>query len=99
MDEGPPEYVPWEDVDFRQRNPAEKFKHLKDLEDMALSIQRDNLKVIVVCAGIQYGKGEQIFQKHFKVSEFVLLVESLAAVTLQAQLLRKRPQQGPNHTH
>ncbi len=36
------------------------------MEDLILSLQKENLKVIVVCAGILYGLGEVAFKNHIK---------------------------------
>jgi len=33
---------------------------------LVLSLQRENLKVIVVAAGVLYGYGEVAFKNHFK---------------------------------
>lgn len=38
------------------------------MEDLVLSLQKENLKVIVVCAGILYGLGEITFKNHFKAA-------------------------------
>ena len=43
---------------------------MKESEDRILALQRENLKVIVVCSGLWYGKGENIFREHFKVNFF-----------------------------
>ncbi|CAD8042976.1 unnamed protein product [Paramecium primaurelia] len=60
------EYVPWEESDYKLRSASAQYSQLKEWEDMVLSLQKDNLKVIVVCAGLIYGKGELLFQKYFK---------------------------------
>jgi len=85
-----PVYVPYDEVDYRDRIPLEKYKKWKDMEDMVLSLQKENLKVIVVCAGIWYGNGENIFHNHFKVIsvKFKYNLECLAIITLLATLLR-----------
>jgi adenylate kinase len=62
-----PVYVPYDEIDYRDRVPLEKYQSMKNMEDMALALQKENLKVIVVCAGIWYGNGENIFHNHFKV--------------------------------
>lgn len=46
---------------------VEKYQYLNEMEDMVLSLNKENLKVIVVCAGIWYGKGENLFRNLFKV--------------------------------
>ena len=33
---------------------------------MALSVEKENLKVFIVCSGVLYGKGEEVFHNHFK---------------------------------
>jgi adenylate kinase len=60
-------FVPYNESDFRSRVPLDKFKHLKEMEDMALALQKENLKVVVVCAGIWFGNGENTFLNHFRV--------------------------------
>jgi adenylate kinase len=48
------------------RKASDKYKQWKRLEDLVLSLNKENLKVIVVASGILYGLGEETFQKHFK---------------------------------
>ena len=59
--EEPPEYTYYVDADFPSRVPMEKYQYLKEIEDKVLALQKDNLKVIVVCAGLLYGLGEFAF--------------------------------------
>ena len=60
------EEQPFRETDFEKRVPSENYKLHKELEDLALSVQKENLKVYIVCAGILYGKGEETFHNHFK---------------------------------
>ncbi|CAD8139433.1 unnamed protein product [Paramecium pentaurelia] len=60
------EYVPWEESDYKLRSASTQYQQLKEWEDMVLGLQKENLKVIVVCSGLIYGKGELLFQKYFK---------------------------------
>ena len=38
------------------------------MEDKVLSLNKENLKVLVVCPGVLYGAGEIIFKNHFKAA-------------------------------
>ena len=38
------------------------------MEDLILSLHKENLKVVVVCSGILYGLGELAFRNHFKAA-------------------------------
>lgn len=67
--EKPKEYVPFLEEHYRDRQPHPEFQAMKELEDLALALQKENLKVIVVCAGILYGKGEILLHKFLKVNK------------------------------
>jgi len=54
--------------DFQSRVPLEQFQSFKDMEEMVLGLQKENLKAIVICPGIFYGAGEIIFKKHFQAA-------------------------------
>lgn len=41
---------------------------MKRMEDLLLSLNKENLKVIVVCSGILYGLGELAFRNHFQAA-------------------------------
>jgi len=41
---------------------------LKELEDLVLELNIENLKVFVICSGIFYGAGELVFKNHFKAA-------------------------------
>jgi adenylate kinase len=56
-----PVYVPYEESDFRSRVPAPAYERMKELEDRVLALSRENLKVVVVCSGLWYGRGENVF--------------------------------------
>ncbi len=57
---------PFREKDYEIRVPSDNYKIHKELEDLALSCQRENLKVYIVCAGVLYGKGEEVFHNQFK---------------------------------
>jgi len=61
------EYVPYKEVDFTWRTPLSKYEIYKSLETLVLSVSksRPELKSYVLCSGIQYGCGENVFFKHF----------------------------------
>lgn len=66
-EEAPPEYIPFKEEDYPMRQPKEKYKHLKELEDLVLSLNVENVRVYVLCAGIFYGAGELAFKNVLKV--------------------------------
>jgi hypothetical protein len=57
----------YKESDYHLRVPHEKFQHLKTLETLAISSVNTQplLRVHVLCAGIRYGNGENIFYEHF----------------------------------
>lgn len=58
--------IQYKETDYKRRIPAEKYKMHKELEDLVLSLQCEEIKCFVVCPGVFYGKGEQTFRNHFK---------------------------------
>ncbi|XP_037100996.1 adenylate kinase 7a [Syngnathus acus] len=57
--------------EFRKRRPHPSFKHHNNTEKQVLKLgtgKKKKLKGYVVAAGIQYGKGENLFHYFFKVS-------------------------------
>ena len=73
MQEKPKEYIPFTEEHYKDREPHNDFRTMKELEDLALALQKENLKVLVICAGILYGKGEILFHKFLKVL-FILFI-------------------------
>ncbi len=67
MEEKPKEYVPLKEDDFLLREPADESIQNKEIENTILSLQKENLKVLVVCAGMLYGQGELGLKEYFKV--------------------------------
>lgn len=55
--------------EFLQRKPLPKYETMKALETMCIAAGRakDRLKTFVICSGILYGNGEDVFYDHFKV--------------------------------
>ena len=48
------------------RVPSAEYEEIKRIEDEILSFKKENVKTYVIASGIQYGKGECIFNSHFK---------------------------------
>ncbi|XP_032440398.1 adenylate kinase 7-like [Xiphophorus hellerii] len=63
--------LPFLEEDFLRRRPHPKFRKHNELEKLVLKLPRgkaSKLKGYVVCAGFQYGMGENLFHYFFKVS-------------------------------
>ena len=58
--------LPFEESDYTLRKAPEKYLRHKSLETLILStgMNKPNLNVYVVCAGVLYGKGESILNYH-----------------------------------
>ncbi|XP_034039367.1 LOW QUALITY PROTEIN: adenylate kinase 7-like [Thalassophryne amazonica] len=59
------------DEDYRRRRPHPNFKNHNNLEKLVLKLgqgKKSKLSGYVVAAGLQYGKGENLFHYFFKVS-------------------------------
>ncbi|XP_051909270.1 adenylate kinase 7a [Hippocampus zosterae] len=57
--------------EFRKRRPHPSFKHHNNMEKQVLKLgtgKKNKLKGYVLAAGIQYGKGENLFHYFYKVS-------------------------------
>lgn len=48
------------------RMPKSEYEEIKRIEDEVLSFNKENVKTYVIASGVQYGKGESIFNSHFK---------------------------------
>jgi len=48
-------YEKYQDGDYAVRCPLDGFEYMKDMEDKILSLNKENLKVLVVCSGMLYG--------------------------------------------
>lgn len=53
---------------YKERVPHNDYQGIKELEDLGLSLQKENLKVIVICPGILYGKGDILFHQFIQVN-------------------------------
>lgn len=64
----PKQYVhlPYTEEDFKMRIPTAEYEEIKRIEDELLEFKKENVKTYVIAAGIMYGKGESIFNNHFK---------------------------------
>lgn len=52
--------------DYKGRQASQEFGIIKEVEDLVLLAQRAGIKTYVIAAGVLYGKGEAIFNSHFK---------------------------------
>jgi adenylate kinase len=66
--EKPPKFkrIPFEESDYTIRKPVPKYLPHKSLETLALAtgMNKQGLNVYVVCSGVLYGKGEEVFDWH-----------------------------------
>jgi hypothetical protein len=73
------------DKEFNVRSPSPKYQQVKTIETLAISAQRVSrqLKVYVLCAGLQYGNGESndIFYEFFR-SAWLSLHPDLASLPI-----------------
>jgi adenylate kinase len=58
--------VPYSEEDFKMRHARPEYQKIKEIEEKIISINKPNLKTYVISAGVLYGKGEAIFNNHFK---------------------------------
>ncbi len=67
------EFVSEEQLHLRKTYP--KYQFMKVIEDQCMQLNgwKSNLKTYVLCAGIEYGKGEDVFFNFFKVDEKAFL--------------------------
>jgi len=54
------------EADYKDRQASEQYKIIKEVEDLVLEAQRPGIRTYVISAGVLYGKGEAIFNSHFK---------------------------------
>lgn len=54
------------ETDFQMRRASAEYAAIKAAEDAVLSFKREGVKTYVISAGVLYGKGESIFNSHFK---------------------------------
>lgn len=64
----PKKYLFFKDKDYVLRVPSKKYYHYKMIETIALAAANTNpmLKTYIVCPGLIYGMGEDIFYEYFK---------------------------------
>ena len=84
-DESDGEELYFTDRDYQARAPAPKYQHVKTLEMLAMAAGRASrsLKVYVVCAGLVYGNGEDVFYEFFR-SAWLSLHPELASLPIVA---------------
>jgi phosphoribosylamine-glycine ligase len=58
--------VAYTEDDYKMRIPTAEYEEIKRIEDEILSFNKEFVKTYVIAAGVQYGKGECIFNSHFK---------------------------------
>ncbi|EGR29401.1 hypothetical protein IMG5_156430, partial [Ichthyophthirius multifiliis] len=61
-------YTKYNENEYLQRKSHPKYERMKQLETLCLSINnlKPNLRSYVICSGIQYGNGEDVFYELFK---------------------------------
>lgn len=61
-------YVRFTDKDYTVRRPAPEYEQIKSVETLCLAAGkvRESLKSYVLCSGILYGNGEQVFRPYFE---------------------------------
>ena len=71
------------DKDFQIRAPSLKYQQIKSIEALAMAAQRSSrlLRVFVVCAGLPYGNGEDLFYEFFR-SAWLSLHPDLASLPI-----------------
>ena len=65
--EEPKKILYFKEKDFIKRIPHNKFYHDKMVETLALSNTNPKLKTYIVCSGLIYGCGEDLFYDYFKM--------------------------------
>ncbi|CAD8081032.1 unnamed protein product [Paramecium sonneborni] len=58
----------WDENDYKSRCSSQKEEDLQDWEDLFLSNKNENLKVIIISAGLIYGRKEDLFYKYLKAA-------------------------------
>ena len=59
-------HLPYQEDDYKLRIPGPEYEEIKRIEDEILEFKKENVKTYVISSGIMYGKGESIFNNHFK---------------------------------
>lgn len=54
------------EADFQMRQATSEYAAIKKAEDDVLNFKKEGVKTYVISAGVLYGKGESIFNSHFK---------------------------------
>lgn len=57
---------PFTEADYQTRQADKNYARIKEVEDLVLNFQKENIKTYVISAGVLYGKGEAIFNSHFR---------------------------------
>jgi adenylate kinase len=56
----------FDENDYAKRACSAEYASIKEAEDLVLNFKAANVKTYVISAGVLYGKGEAIFNSHFK---------------------------------
>lgn len=56
----------FDETNYAKRECSEEYNAIKEAEDLVLNFKAPNVKCYVISAGVLYGKGEAIFNSHFK---------------------------------
>ena len=56
----------YDEKDYTTRQCSAEYNSIKEAEDLVLNFKAPNVKCYVISAGVLYGKGEAIFNSHFK---------------------------------
>lgn len=59
-------HLAFSEEDYQSRIPSAEYEEIKRIEDEILEFKKENVKTFVIASGIMYGKGESIFNNHFK---------------------------------
>ncbi len=59
-------HLPFTEEDYLTRVSSAEYEEIKRIEDEILEFKKENVKTFVIASGIMYGKGESIFNNHFK---------------------------------
>jgi adenylate kinase len=59
-------HMPYLEEDFAMRVPSSEYEEIKRIEDEILEFKKENVRTFIIASGVQYGKGESIFNSHLK---------------------------------
>ena len=59
-------HLPFTEDDYKMRQASPEYEEIKRIEDEVLAFTKEGVTTYVISSGIMYGKGESIFNNHFK---------------------------------